>query len=350
MCSTKLTAPSTGFRTDKENLPDDVKYYLGRIHSLDGSEPPEEERISSLVSRIVYWLQSEEPAGAGPAQMGSPGPGAGEIRSTALVHNTNFVGREEELQEMHRLLRGENNKLFLFGAGGMGKSELARQYLRKFQGEYATLVWLTYNTDIQEMLISDQFLLIRGLESEKQDLTTPQAREAYYEKKLNYLKEHCNSDTLLVVDNLDMQDPRLSQLLEGRYSMIITSRISREKEGYQELAVQPLNRWEDQLALFKKFAGGTGAEGGVSAHWFSHLRHPAAGQANAGLSPLPHSHAGLSARCRRGVPAPFAAGDGPCAGGYGANFRFEPSFSAGSFHFEKHGASSGGRGRNRAVL
>lgn len=75
-----------------------------------------------------------------------------------------------------------------------------------------------------------------------------------------------------MVDNLDMQDPRLSQLLEGRYSMIITSRISREKEGYQELAVQPLNRWEDQLALFKKFykkapaaAGGTGAEGGVSA-------------------------------------------------------------------------------------
>ena len=45
------------FRTDKENLPDDVKYYLGRIHSLDGSEPPEEERISSLVSRIAYWLQ-----------------------------------------------------------------------------------------------------------------------------------------------------------------------------------------------------------------------------------------------------------------------------------------------------
>ena len=64
------------FRTDKENLPDDVKYYLGRIHSLDGSEPPEEERISSLVSRIAYWLQSEEPAGAGPAQMGSPRPRA----------------------------------------------------------------------------------------------------------------------------------------------------------------------------------------------------------------------------------------------------------------------------------
>ena len=242
------------FRTDKENLPDDVKYYLGRIHSLDGSEPPEEERISSLVSRIAYWLQSEEPAGAGPAQMGSPGPGAGEIRSTALGHNTNFVGREEELQEMHRLLRGENNKLFLFGTGGMGKSELARQYLRKFQGEYATLVWLTYNTDIQEMLISDQFLLIRGLESEKQDLTTPQAREAYYEKKLNYLKEHCNSDTLLVVDNLALDEIKTKSIqafldaVSAGKTIFITPEV-----GYQELAVQPLNRWEDQLALFKKF-------------------------------------------------------------------------------------------------
>lgn len=240
-------------RTDKENMSDDVKYYLGRIHSLDASDPPEEERISTLVSRIIYWLQEEKEEES--ANRGESGAWAqaGAIRSTSLVYNMNFVGRQAELEEMHRLLHGENNKLFLFGTGGMGKSELARQYMRKFQGEYSTMVWLTCNDSIQDMMISDQFLRIRGLESEKQDLTTPQAREAYYEKKLNYLKEHCGRETLLVVDNLDIQDPRLIQLLEGRYSMIITSRISREKDGYQELAVRPLDSWEDQLALFQKF-------------------------------------------------------------------------------------------------
>ena len=241
-------------RTDKENLSDDVKYYLGRIHSLDASDPPEEERISTLVSRIAYWLQEEE-EGEESSDQGKSSTRAqtGAIRSTTLVCNTNFVGREAELEEMHRLLQSENNKLFLFGTGGMGKSELARQYLRKFQGEYTTTVWLTCNTNIQDMVISDQFLRIRGLESERQDLTTPQAREAYYEKKLDYLKEHCDRDTLLVVDNLDTQDCQLLRLLEGRYSMIITSRVSREKDGYQELAVRPLDRWEDQLALFRKF-------------------------------------------------------------------------------------------------
>ena len=257
-CAFNLFHQKTGirlvpFRTDKENLPDDVRYYLGRIHSLDGSEPPEEARISDLVSRITYCLQGQEEGGSSRGQAAGPAPGAAGIRSTALVHNTNFVGREEELAEMHRLLQGENNKLFLFGTGGMGKSELARQYLRRFQGAYTTMVWMTYNADLQEMLITDQFLLIHGLENEKQNLTTPQAREAYYEKKLNYLKEHCGRDTLLVVDNLDAQDSRLPQLLEGRYSMILTSRISREKEGYQELAIHSLDRWEDQLALFKKF-------------------------------------------------------------------------------------------------
>ncbi len=241
-------------RTDKENLSDDVKYYLGRIHSLDASDPPEEERISTLVSRIAYWLQEEEEREESSDQgKSSTRAQTGAIRSTTLVCNTNFVGREAELEEMHRLLQSENNKLFLFGTGGMGKSELARQYLRKFQGEYTTTVWLTCNTNIQDMVISDQFLRIRGLESERQDLTTPQAREAYYEKKLDYLKEHCGRDTLLVVDNLDTQDCQLLRLLEGRYSMIITSRVSREKDGYQELAVRPLDRWEDQLALFRKF-------------------------------------------------------------------------------------------------
>ena len=84
---------------------------------------------------------------------------------------------------MHRLLRGENNMLFLLARAEWEKASWPGSICANFRGEYATLVWLTYNTDIQEMLISDQFLLIRGLESEKQDLTTPQAREAYYEKK-----------------------------------------------------------------------------------------------------------------------------------------------------------------------
>ena len=48
------------FRTDNREISDEVGYYLGRIHFLDGTEPPEEDRINALVSRISYWIQSSE--------------------------------------------------------------------------------------------------------------------------------------------------------------------------------------------------------------------------------------------------------------------------------------------------
>ncbi|MCC2254688.1 toll/interleukin-1 receptor domain-containing protein [Ruminococcus sp. CLA-AA-H200] len=251
------------FRTDKNELSDDVKYYLGRIHCLDGSEPPEEDRIEALISRISYWLQSgdrddvERGDGHGEERNLSSGeeafPAVRNIRSTSLVHNTNFVGRTEEIEEIYKLLHTGNNKLFLSGPGGIGKSELSRQYALKFGGEYKTIVWFTYNTGIEDMVVSDQFLFIRGLENENQDLTTPEAREACYFKKMNYLKDHCGRDTLLIVDNFDSEDERLDEFLAGEYSVIFSTRISREKEGYQELAIRPFNRREDQLALFQKF-------------------------------------------------------------------------------------------------
>lgn len=240
------------FRTDKQDLSDDAKYYLGRIHCLDGSEPPQEARIDALLSRISYWLENGEWESGAPDAASARTPSTG-IRSSVLLHNANFVGRESLLAQMHQMLSGADNKLFLFGAGGLGKSELARQYLLTHQAAYQTVVWLTYDTDIEEMILSDQFLYIHGLESRNQDLTTPQAREAFYYRKLNYLKDHCGPETILVVDNFDSQDDRLVELMQGRYAMLFTSRISRSKDGYQELTVPPLDNTADQLALFCKF-------------------------------------------------------------------------------------------------
>ena len=99
-----------------------------------------------------------------------------------------LFGRASELNEIYRLLHSDNNKLFLCGTGGIGKSELARQYGLKFQNEYRTILWFTYNSTLEDMIITDQFLLIHGLENEKQDLTTPQVRETYYYKKAELFK------------------------------------------------------------------------------------------------------------------------------------------------------------------
>ena len=46
-----------------------------------------------------------------------------------------FVGRENEIEEIHRKLSG-NRILFLNGIGGIGKSELAKRYALKYKGGF----------------------------------------------------------------------------------------------------------------------------------------------------------------------------------------------------------------------
>ena len=83
MYSMKLTVLLTGYM----EISDDVRYYLGRIHFLDGTEPPEEDRINALVSRISYWIQSSEWN-----NNAQPVVQVQSIHSTTLVHNTKFFG------------------------------------------------------------------------------------------------------------------------------------------------------------------------------------------------------------------------------------------------------------------
>ena len=46
-----------------------------------------------------------------------------------------FCGRETDLENIHELLK-ENDKIFLTGVAGIGKSELAKMYAEKYKNEY----------------------------------------------------------------------------------------------------------------------------------------------------------------------------------------------------------------------
>ena len=47
-----------------------------------------------------------------------------------------FCGRDTELEELHEALIS-NDKIFLYGIAGIGKSELAKAYARKYKKTYA---------------------------------------------------------------------------------------------------------------------------------------------------------------------------------------------------------------------
>ena len=54
-----------------------------------------------------------------------------------------FVAREEELAEIHRMLRGDGSRrtVVLHGLGGVGKTQLAIAYAKRHKDNYSAVFW-----------------------------------------------------------------------------------------------------------------------------------------------------------------------------------------------------------------
>ncbi|KAI6080082.1 hypothetical protein F4821DRAFT_104114 [Hypoxylon rubiginosum] len=55
-----------------------------------------------------------------------------------------FVAREDELKQMHEILGkgGERRTVILHGLGGMGKTQLAREYIKRHRIQFSAAIWL----------------------------------------------------------------------------------------------------------------------------------------------------------------------------------------------------------------
>jgi len=61
-----------------------------------------------------------------------------------------FLGREEELTEIHELLNQESRLLLVNGIGGIGKTTIAQAYCEQHRDQFRHIAWLTCNPYIAE--------------------------------------------------------------------------------------------------------------------------------------------------------------------------------------------------------
>lgn len=142
----------------------------------------------------------------------------------------NFRGREELMSEMENQFAAGTSVLFLQGIGGIGKSELAKQFALRHRKEYPQAVFLTYSDSLCRTVAGK--LQIRGLiraEGESQ--------ESFFHRKLEILPQITDEHTMMILDNFDVdEDPDLKLFLESiRCTVIITTRNSHPL--YPHLAV-----------------------------------------------------------------------------------------------------------------
>lgn len=236
------------FRLESCTLSEEVYYYVTRFHIMDGTLPPELQRIRELVDRIRILL-GKAPEHRVTMALREGGSASYRIVGNIVYPDSHFMGREEDLNVIAQRLSGTENKLFLVGMGGIGKSEIAKKYLIIHREDYDVVVWMVYENSLMHTIADDHILAIKGIC--RQDYPEDSERE-YFQRKLQILKENADRRLLLVIDNYDPveEDRDLEAICAGEYSILFTTRHHHASVNIPEREVQPMETEAEWLGLF----------------------------------------------------------------------------------------------------
>lgn len=151
-----------------------------------------------------------------------------------------FIGRENDLQEIHSLLL-ENDKVFLHGIAGMGKSELAKMYAQTYKKEYTNIIYLRYMGNIKDMIANCDFAD-----------DTAENSDTKFERHNRFLKS-LKEDTLIIIDNFNIvptPQSRFDELMGYRCKILFTTRCRFSE--YTEYELKEMQN-ADLIGLVAKF-------------------------------------------------------------------------------------------------
>ena len=152
-----------------------------------------------------------------------------------------FVGRNEELCSLHDLLL-ENDKVFLQGIPGIGKSEVAKQYAKYYKDQYTNILYINYSGSLKRDISEMCFLSDFPTDSE----------EDRFKNHCRFLKS-LYSDSLLIIDNFNApmdHDILQEEILQWRCKILCTTRCVYEEQF--QFAIAELS-CDDLLALVACF-------------------------------------------------------------------------------------------------
>lgn len=127
-----------------------------------------------------------------------------------------FCGRDTELKTLHNLLCSQG-KVFLQGIAGIGKSELAKAYAKKYDKEYTNILYITYSGDLKKDIVNLDFA---------DDVDDKETAEARFSRHHRYLRK-LRDDSLLIIDNFNtvaVKDSILDVVLKYHCRILFTTR------------------------------------------------------------------------------------------------------------------------------
>ena len=182
--------------SDRENL---LKYY-----------PNDENEITDFLTKVIIFSLNR------PTKAGAESPLMSERINIPTISSCKyFCGREKELQAFSEMLEAEN-KIFIYGVGGIGKSEFVKRFIKDNKSDFTNVLFITYADSLKNTIAGINF------KGDKSD----EVLENLYTQHMNYLRVMQN-DTLIIIDNFDIvpeDDENFDDIMELNCKIIFTTR------------------------------------------------------------------------------------------------------------------------------
>ena len=196
-----------------------------------------------------------------------------ELRSWPCVNH--FVARDKEMEQLEQTLlprptRDMRRKvLILHGLGGIGKTQLAVAFARKYQKTYSSIFWLNGGSkdQIRQSLAGLARRLPEGQISESSRASTKSSGEdvdIVINEVQNWFSQPANNRWLLIFDNVDRDySPELSSTVRDPHaydiedyfpssdhgSILVTSRLRRLRQHGDSLELTKMNEHQGKAVL-----------------------------------------------------------------------------------------------------
>lgn len=181
------------------------------------------------------------------------GPERSDSNTSPLLHEhitnmwlpspcRNFTGRETELGVLHNALK-QHDKVFLQGIPGIGKSELAKAYAKKYRKEYRNILYLSYTGSLKRDVAAIPFYDDRATDDED-------TLFHHHDRLLRTLKE----DSLIIVDNFNTtatEDQLLFDVLKYQCKMLFTTKCTFDE--YHYVTLEEISDHDILFELFSKY-------------------------------------------------------------------------------------------------
>lgn len=170
------------------------------------------------------------------------------IESNFTYDTNSFIGREEEIDEIKQKLQSANI-IFLYGIGGIGKTELAKKVTYEYmeQERKATVLFISYQNNIVDSVCSD------NVEIQNLTYSDKESNEELFKRKLKIMKNLLTKKDLIIIDNFDVEfDEHLEELFECKCKFLVTTRFD-FRDTYYCIKVSPFRKIETVFELFQQY-------------------------------------------------------------------------------------------------